>query len=60
LLTLTREPYQRVGVEPGEPLPLPGQPFVVAALQQFATIDLDHLLEPSLGQGLLELLDVQP
>ena len=34
LLVLAGEPLQRVGVQPGEPLPVRGQPFVVAALEQ--------------------------
>ena len=60
LLVPAGEPLQRVGVQPGEPLPVPGQPFVIAALEQLTAVDLDRLLEPVLRQCPLELLDVQP
>jgi len=55
-----REPLERLQVELREPAAFVHQPLVVAALQQLTAVRLDRLVEPSLGQRPLELLDVEP
>jgi hypothetical protein len=60
LLVLPGELPQRVGMQPGEPLALGGQPVVVAVLQQVAAVEPDRLGGPPLRHGPFELLDVQP
>ena len=60
LLVLAGEPLQRVGVQPGEPFALGGQPVVVTALQQVAGVEPDRFGRPPVGHGPLEPLDIQP
>jgi hypothetical protein len=46
---LAREPLERLGVEPREPLAFVRQPLVIAALQEFAGVQLDRFFEPPPG-----------